>query len=269
MANLAYFCGNWWQTPYIGGHLLVNFNPPRQKSAMSFLSEPLAQFRLAPTWQGRLGGELKQEYIRRLRAFLVAEREEGRAVYPPEEEIFAAFDHTPFPAVKVVILGQDPYHGAGQANGLAFSVRPGEKIPPSLGNIFKELEADLGVAPSAHGDLRAWADQGVLLLNSVLTGTAGQAGAHQGRGWEEFTRRVLVQLNQERQGLVFLLWGREAQSKGELLDPSRHLVLNSSHPSPLSAYRGFLGCRHFSKTNEYLLQHHQQPVDWRLPSELP
>lgn len=242
--------------------------PPNLNSLwppMSFLSEPPDRFRLEPSWQEVLGDEFNQEYMRELRAFLRAEKAAQTAIYPPEGEIFAAFAVTPFSKTKVVILGQDPYHGARQAHGLAFSVRPGNKIPPSLANIFKELHADLGIPPSPHGFLQGWAEQGVLLLNNVLTVAAGKAGSHHGQGWERFTSQAIARLNAGRQRLVFLLWGREAQAKGELIDPTRHLLLKSAHPSPFSAYRGFFANHHFSKTNQYLQQHNREPINWQLP----
>jgi uracil-DNA glycosylase len=201
-----------------------------------------------------------------LSTFLRAEKQAGKRIYPPGPEIFAAFDHTPFDAVRVVILGQDPYHGPGQAHGLCFSVRPGVSVPPSLGNIFKEIQRDLGIARPDHGCLTAWADRGVLLLNSVLTVEEGRAGAHANRGWESFTDAAIDALNREREGLVFLLWGSYAQRKGQLIDTDRHCVLKSVHPSPLSAHRGFLGCGHFSAANRYLEAHGRPPVDWSLPA---
>ena len=181
------------------------------------------------------------------------------------QQIFAAFDDTQINAVKVVILRQDPYHGAGQAHGLCFSVLPGVPVPPSLANIFKELNADLGIAPPDHGCLLPWARQGVLLLNAVLTVEEGRAGAHQGKGWEGFTDHAIETLAREREGLVFLLWGSYAQAKGKVIDTRRHRVLRAPHPSPLSAHRGFLGCGHFSATNQYLAQRGLSPIDWRLP----
>lgn len=201
-----------------------------------------------------------------LAAFLRAEKAAGRRIYPPGAQIFAALDVTRFDAVKVVILGQDPYHGPGQAHGLCFSVQPGVPVPPSLMNIFAEIESDLGIARPDHGCLTPWARRGVLLLNSVLTVQAGMAGSHQGKGWEGFTDRVVDELNRGRDGLVFLLWGSYAQAKGKLIDTRRHCVLKAPHPSPLSAHRGFLGCRHFSKCNQYLEAHGQTPMDWSLPS---
>ena len=223
------------------------------------------QVRLEPSWKARLGDYLLSPPMQALAAFLRAEKHAGKQIYPPGPEIFAAFDHTPFDAVRVVILGQDPYHGPGQAHGLCFSVRPGVRVPPSLENIFREIQRDLGIARPGHGCLTAWADRGVLLLNAVLTVEAGQAGSHQGKGWEGFTDRAIEALNHEREGLVFLLWGSYAQRKGQLIDPKRHCVLSSVHPSPLSAHRGFIGCGHFSAANRYLQAHGLAPIDWSLP----
>ena len=201
-----------------------------------------------------------------LSEFLRAEKRAGKVIYPPGPRIFAAFDTTAFDDVKVVILGQDPYHGPGQAHGLCFSVLPGVAVPPSLENIFKELERDLGIPVPDHGCLLPWARQGVLLLNSVLTVERGTPGSHQGKGWEGFTDACIEALDREREGLVFLLWGSYAQAKGRLVDPRRHRVLKAPHPSPLSAHRGFLGCGHFSRANEYLREHGQAAIDWRLPA---
>ena len=198
--------------------------------------------------------------------FLRAEKRAGKVIYPPGPQIFAALDSTPFDAVKVVILGQDPYHGPGQAHGLCFSVRAGVPAPPSLDNIFKEIQRDLGIARPDHGCLLPWAQQGVLLLNSVLTVERGLAGSHAGKGWEGFTDACIDALNRERENLVFLLWGSYAQAKGKLIDRQRHLVLKAPHPSPLSAHRGFIGCGHFSRANEYLRDRGGRPVDWRLPA---
>jgi uracil-DNA glycosylase len=203
--------------------------------------------------------------MEQLSAFLRAELRAGQTIYPPPKRIFAALDATPFDRVKVVILGQDPYHGPGQAHGLCFSVLPGVPIPPSLQNIFVELEQDLGIARPDHGCLLPWAHQGVLLLNAVLTVERGRAGSHQGRGWEGFTDAIIEHLNRERDGLVFLLWGSPAQSKGRLVDAQRHRVLKAPHPSPLSAHRGFFGCCHFSKTNQWFADRGQAPIEWRLP----
>ena len=224
------------------------------------------RIRLEPSWKARIGDWLQRPEMRELSAFLRQRKAAGARIYPPGPQIFAAFDATPFDAVKVVILGQDPYHGPGQAHGLGCSVLPGVPVPPSLVNIFKELNADLGIAPPDHGCLLPWARQGVLLLNSVLTVEAGQPGSHQGKGWEGFTDHVVDVLNREREGLVFLLWGSYAQAKGKVIDSRRHRVLKAPHPSPLSAHRGFLGCGHFSAANEYLARNGQVPVDWTLPS---
>ncbi len=195
---------------------------------------------LEPSWKARVGDYLLRPDMQALAGFLRAEKQAGKRIYPPGGEIFNAFAHTPFAAVRVVILGQDPYHAKGQAHGLCFSVRPGVRVPPSLENIFREIERDLGAARPAHGCLEAWADRGVLLLNSVLTVEDGRAGSHQGKGWEGFTDAVIGALNREREGLVFLLWGAYAQRKGALIDAQRHCVLKSVHPSPLSAHRGFI-----------------------------
>ncbi|WP_266170933.1 uracil-DNA glycosylase [Dyella subtropica] len=224
------------------------------------------RIKLQPAWKERIGDYLERPDMQALSSFLRAEKQAGKVVYPPGPEIFAAFDHTPFDAVRVVILGQDPYHGPGQAHGLCFSVRPGVPPPPSLQNIFKEIQRDLAIAPPGHGCLTPWADRGVLLLNSVLTVEQGLAASHQGKGWEGFTDAAVDALNREREGLVFMLWGSYAQRKGQLIDTRRHLVLKSVHPSPLSAHRGFLGCGHFSKANAYLESRGQAPIDWALPS---
>ena len=221
--------------------------------------------RLEPSWKARIGGWLSRPEMQELSAFLRQRKAAGARIYPPGPQIFAAFDATPFDDVKVVILGQDPYHGPGQAHGLCFSVLPGVPVPPSLVNIYKEINADLGIAPPDHGCLLPWARQGVLLLNAVLTVEEGRAGAHQGKGWEGFTDQAIETLAREREGLVFLLWGSYAQAKGKVIDTRRHRVLRAPHPSPLSAHRGFLGCGHFSATNRYLAQRGLAPVDWRLP----
>ncbi|SEI63581.1 uracil-DNA glycosylase [Frateuria terrea] len=223
------------------------------------------RIRLEPSWKAHLGDYLERPDMRKLADFLRAEKRAGKVLYPPGPEIFNAFAHTPFDKVRVVILGQDPYHGPGQAHGLCFSVRPGVPIPPSLLNIFAEIERDLGIPRPDHGCLTPWADQGVLLLNSVLTVEQGRAGAHQNKGWEGFTDAAIEALNREREGLVFLLWGAYAQRKGRLVDPKRHLVLSSVHPSPLSAHRGFIGNGHFSAANRYLQSRGQAPIDWALP----
>lgn len=221
--------------------------------------------KLEASWKQRIGDYLDRPDMLALSAFLRDEKAAGKVIYPPGPDIFNAFDHTPFDKVRVVILGQDPYHGPGQAHGLSFSVQPGVRVPPSLQNIFKEIEGSLGIPRPAHGCLTSWADQGVLLLNAVLTVEAGQAGSHQKKGWEGFTDAAIDALNRERDGLVFMLWGSHAQKKGQLIDASRHLVLRSVHPSPLSAHRGFLGCGHFAEANAYLEAKGQAPINWSLP----
>jgi uracil-DNA glycosylase len=200
--------------------------------------------------------------MRQLRAFLAAEKAAGKMIYPPGSLWFNALNHTPFSQVKVVILGQDPYHGAQQAHGLCFSVPDGIAPPPSLVNIFAEIKRDLGIEPPPHGNLTRWADQGVLLLNSVLTVEHGKAGAHQGKGWEIFTDKIIALLNEQREHIVFLLWGNYAQKKGALIDRQKHLVLTAPHPSPLSVYRGFSGCGHFSASNTYLKNNNIQEIHW-------
>jgi uracil-DNA glycosylase len=224
-----------------------------------------AEVRLDASWKERVGNEFATPRMQALSAFLRAEKQAGKVIYPPGPMIFAALDATPFESVKVVVLGQDPYHGPGQAHGLCFSVPGGVVVPPSLENIFKEQHRDLGLPRPDHGCLLPWARQGVLLLNSVLTVERGLAGSHQGKGWEEFTDACVDALNRERDALVFLLWGSYAQQKGRLLDRGRHLVLKAPHPSPLSAHRGFIGCGHFSRANQYLRDRGATPVEWRLP----
>jgi uracil-DNA glycosylase len=221
--------------------------------------------RLEPSWKERVGGYLARPDMQALSDFLRAEKQAGKVIYPPGPEIFAAFDHTPFDATRVVILGQDPYHGPNQAHGLCFSVRPGVATPPSLLNIFKEIQRDLGFRAPDHGCLTPWADRGVLLLNATLTVQQATAGSHQGKGWEGFTDAAIDALNREREGLVFMLWGSYAQKKGQLIDGSRHCILRSVHPSPLSAHRGFIGCGHFSAANQYLEGRGEPPIDWSLP----
>ncbi len=227
---------------------------------------PDDRIRLESSWKEKVGDYLQRDDMRALSEFLRERRAAGARIFPPGPRIFAAFDATAFDAVKVVILGQDPYHGAGQAHGLCFSVLPGVAVPPSLDNIFKEIQRDLGLARPDHGYLMPWALRGVLLLNSVLTVEEGRAGSHQGKGWEGFTDQVVDTLNREREGLVFLLWGSYAQAKGKVIDNRRHRVLKTTHPSPLSAHRGFLGSGHFSATNDYLSRNGQAPIDWSLPS---
>ncbi len=230
------------------------------------MSEPLERVRLDPEWKHALAAEFSAPYMRSLRDFLALERAAGRQIFPPGPEMFAALDMTPLSRVKVVILGQDPYHGPRQAHGLCFSVRRGIPPPPSLLNIYKEIQSDLGIAPPRHGELTHWAGQGVLLLNSVLSVQAGMAASHQGHGWETFTDAVIRVLNDQCEHLVFLLWGNYAQRKGRFIDAQKHLVLKAAHPSPLAANRGgWFGCRHFSKTNQYLEAHGRTPIDWSLP----
>jgi uracil-DNA glycosylase len=221
--------------------------------------------RLEPSWKARLGPYFRRPEMQQLSQFLRAEKQQKKEIYPRGPEIFAAFEHTPFDAVRVVILGQDPYHGPGQAHGLCFSVRPGVSVPPSLDNIFREIERDLGIRRPDHGCLTPWARRGVLLLNSVLTVERGKAASHQNRGWEGFTDAAIAALDREREGLVFLLWGSHAQRKGQLIQGSRHLVLRSSHPSPYSVSMGFDGCGHFSAANQYLQGRGLAPIDWSLP----
>ncbi|KQZ56955.1 MULTISPECIES: uracil-DNA glycosylase [unclassified Lysobacter] len=223
------------------------------------------RIKLEPSWKARVGDWFARDDMRALSAFLRQRKAAGARIYPPGPQIFAAFDATPFEQVKVVVLGQDPYHGPGQAHGLCFSVPPGVSVPPSLDNIYKEIHRDLGLPRPDHGYLMPWAHRGVLLLNAVLTVEDGRAGAHQGKGWEGFTDHVVDTLNREREGLVFLLWGSYAQAKGKVIDPRRHRVLKAPHPSPLSAHRGFIGCGHFSAANEYLARQGQTPIDWSLP----
>lgn len=220
---------------------------------------------LCASWHSRLADQFDQPYMQALREFLRQEKASGKRIYPPGAEMFNALNSTPFERVKVVILGQDPYHGPGQAHGLSFSVRPDVRIPPSLLNIYKELQSDLGIPMPKHGYLASWAEQGVLLLNAVLSVEAANAGAHQGKGWEQLTDRIVELLDAERSHLVFLLWGSYAQKKGRMIDRGKHLVLQAPHPSPLSAHRGFLGCRHFSQANNYLQAHQQTPINWHVP----
>lgn len=217
--------------------------------------------KIEPGWKQELAAEWESPYFQTLTQF-VADRYRNATIYPPGSKIFAAFDSCPFNEVKVVILGQDPYHGPGQANGLCFSVNPGIDIPPSLQNIFKEIHADTGAPIPADGDLTRWARQGVLLLNATLTVEAHQAGSHQGKGWETFTDHAIEALSRNRDNLVFILWGSYAKSKASLIDKSRHLVLTSPHPSPLSAHRGFFGNHHFSLANDYLARHGKTPIMW-------
>jgi uracil-DNA glycosylase len=221
--------------------------------------------KLHESWLALVGNEFEQPYMQSLREYLRAEKQQGKRIYPPGEQMFAALNLTPVDAVKVVIIGQDPYHGAGQAHGLCFSVQPGTPVPPSLQNIFKEINQDLDgerQLDGRHGCLTAWARQGVLLLNAVLSVEHSRAGAHQGKGWERFTDAIVAQLCAQRKGVVFMLWGSYAQKKGAIVDATEHCVLKAPHPSPLSAHRGFFGCRHFSKANAYLQSQGKTPIDW-------
>jgi uracil-DNA glycosylase len=220
---------------------------------------------LEDSWLRWLQPEFEQEYMQHLRTFLLREKQAGKQIFPPSKLIFNALNSTPFEQVKVVILGQDPYHNPGQAHGLCFSVLPGVAPPPSLLNIYKELQRDAGFIPPRHGCLAHWAEQGVLLLNAVLTVEAFKAGSHQGKGWERFTDRIVSTLNEHQDNLVFMLWGSYAQKKGDHINRDKHLVLQSAHPSPLSAHRGFLGNGHFSRTNKWLEEHGKSAIDWQLP----
>ncbi|MFM5913929.1 MAG: uracil-DNA glycosylase [Chakrabartia godavariana] len=222
--------------------------------------------KLHDSWKAHLADDLASPRMQALRAFLLAEKAAGKRIFPKGSEWFRALDLTPLDQVRVVILGQDPYHGEGQAHGLCFSVQPGVRPPPSLVNIYKELESDLGIPRPRHGFLESWAKQGVLLLNSVLTVEMGQAAAHQGKGWEPFTDEIIRIVNAKTEPVVFLLWGAYAQKKAAFVDADRHLVLKAAHPSPLSAHNGFLGCRHFSKANAFLEANGQTPIDWTLPN---
>ncbi|MCL1943622.1 MAG: uracil-DNA glycosylase [Candidatus Azobacteroides sp.] len=217
--------------------------------------------KIEQSWKEHLASEFEQSYFRGLTDF-VKQEYATRQIYPKGNQIFNAFEKTPFEQVKVVILGQDPYHEPGQAHGLCFSVNEGVALPPSLQNIYKELADDLGIPPRTSGNLERWAEQGVLLLNATLTVRAHQAGSHQQQGWEKFTDAVIHRVAEEKEHVVFILWGSYAQKKGEFIDPFKHLVLKSAHPSPLSAYRGFFGSKPFSKTNQYLIQTGQTPIEW-------
>lgn len=216
------------------------------------------------SWQEILAPEFKQPYFQKLNQF-ITEEYQTKTVFPPEDNIFSALQHTPYEEVKVVILGQDPYHGANQSHGLAFSVQAGVKIPPSLRNIYKELESDLGIQPANNGYLISWADQGVLLLNTVLTVREGEANSHRKKGWETFTDAIIRKLNEREKPIVFILWGKPAQQKIPMIDTDRHVIIQSFHPSPLSASRGFFGSRPFSKANEALIKFGEQPINWQVP----
>ncbi|MEZ8126846.1 uracil-DNA glycosylase [Vibrio splendidus] len=221
------------------------------------------------SWESIINDERDKEYFQSVLAFVEQQRNSGKTIYPPQEQVFSAFDMTPFESVRVVILGQDPYHGAKQAHGLAFSVLPGVKIPPSLRNMYKELAQDIdGFEIPSHGYLDTWASQGVLMLNTVLTVEEAKAHSHAKCGWETFTDAIIAELNQRSEPIIFLLWGAHAQKKGQAIDADKHHVLTAPHPSPLSAHRGFFGCQHFSTTNKLLSSMDQKPIDWRLSTEL-
>lgn len=222
--------------------------------------------KIGESWKVPLSTEFDSPYMADLKAFLQEQKQEGRRIFPKGSEYFRALDLTPLDEVRVVILGQDPYHGEGQAHGLCFSVQPGVRIPPSLVNIYKEMQTDLGISPVRHGFLEHWAKQGVLLLNSVLTVEMGRAASHQGKGWERFTDAVIRAVNEQEKPVVFILWGSYAQKKAAFVDSSRHLVLKSVHPSPLSAHNGFFGTRPFSQANAFLEKHGRKPIDWQLPA---
>lgn len=228
------------------------------------MSASASSIKMEDSWKQRLLPEFSKPYMQQLRGFLQQQKEAGKVIYPKGTEYFNAFNLTPFDKVKVVILGQDPYHGPNQAHGLCFSVQHGVAFPPSLLNIFKEIERDLNIPMPNHGCLTHWAEQGVLLLNAVLTVEQAKAAAHQGKGWEQFTDAVIRELNDHREGIVFMLWGSYAQKKGQFIDRKKHCVLQAPHPSPLSAHRGFMGCGHFSAANAYLKKQGLKPIDWTL-----
>lgn len=225
-----------------------------------------SNIKLHPQWLEALGCEFEKDYMRTLRRFLLQRKQQGAIIYPPGSRWFAALNSTPFDQVRVVVLGQDPYHGPGQAHGLCFSVLPDVRVPPSLVNIYKEIDRDLSIKQPNHGCLITWAKQGVLLLNATLTVEKGNAGAHQGKGWEQFTDEIINQLNSHKRDIVFMLWGSFAQKKAAMIDSSKHLVLKSAHPSPLSAHRGFMGCGHFSTANAFLESRGIEPIDWQIPA---
>lgn len=217
------------------------------------------------SWKAALEGEFQKDYMKDLKAFLLREKQEGKTVFPPGNMIFNAFNHTPFQKVKAVILGQDPYHGQGQAHGLAFSVQKGVTVPPSLRSIYKELKNDIeGFTIPNHGELTKWADEGVLLLNATLTVRKGEPASHHNKGWEKFTDQAIIELSEKKKGIIFLLWGKNAQAKMPLIDANKHFILKAAHPSPYSAEHGFFGCRHFSKTNQLLKEQGLEPIDWQI-----
>ena len=220
--------------------------------------------KIEESWKSALKDEFSMPYFSELKKFLENEKKSGQIIYPPGSNIFSAFNKTPFKEVKVVILGQDPYHGTGQAHGLSFSVKETQSLPPSLKNIFKELKNDLDITMASSGNLEKWAQQGVLLLNATLTVRANQPGSHQNKGWENFTDSVIREISHKLTGIIFLLWGKYAQAKENLIDTTKHFILSAPHPSPFSADKGFFGCRHFSKTNEILIKEGKNPIDWSL-----
>lgn len=222
------------------------------------------EVQIESSWKSVLSNEFNQDYFKDIKQFILNERDKGKEVYPPGKSMFNAFNLTPFNQVKVVIIGQDPYHGPGQAHGLSFSVPTGIKTPPSLQNIYKEIQNDLGLAIPNHGNLESWATQGVLLLNAVLSVNANEPASHKAAGWENFTNAVIYYLSQQKSNLVFMLWGRFAQEKELLIDSNKHLILKAAHPSPFSAHQGFMGCKHFSKTNAYLIQNGISPINWSI-----
>ncbi len=222
-----------------------------------------SNIQMESSWKKILASEFEKDYMKQLRLFLASEYEMGKTIFPPKKDYFSAFNLVPFDRVKVVILGQDPYHGEGQSHGLCFSVRPGVRVPPSLVNIYKELKSDLDTSTPQHGCLVSWANQGVLLLNSVLTVVKSSPGSHRGKGWEKFTDEIVKLLSQKRSGIVFMLWGAYAQKKGEIIDSSKHLILKAAHPSPFSAHR-FLGCKHFSKANEFFKKNGKTEINWEI-----
>ncbi len=230
------------------------------------MTEQKRKIRIHPSWLNPLISEFQAPYMLQLRNFLEEEAKNNKIIYPPMSEVFSAFNLTHFEDVKVVIIGQDPYHGPNQAHGLCFSVLPPTPPPPSLVNIYKELQSDLGITPADHGLLIPWAEQGVFMINAILTVEKGNPLSHKGKGWEQFTDKVIDILNKEKENLVFLLWGSPAQQKAAKVDTQKHLVLKAPHPSPLAAHRGFFGCEHFSKCNEYLKAHGKEEIDWKLPS---
>ncbi len=234
------------------------------------LAQPVAarEVQLEASWKAALANEFSMPYMRELKLFLQQQKQLGKIIYPKSADIFSALNTTPLDQVRVVILGQDPYHGPKQAHGMCFSVLPGIKPPPSLVNIYKELQADLNITPVTHGYLQSWAQQGVLLLNSVLTVEQANPGSHQNKGWERFTDKIIAVLNAQSKPIIFLLWGSYAQQKGQIIDASKHLILTAAHPSPFSAYRGFLGCKHFSRVNQQLQAWGQSEINWQLPHEV-